>query len=149
MKIKLSEAKGYQVRKFAIEVLGLDVKPADSLQSIKAKIAAVWDGDEIEIGEEEAPLRHISMKSDAVDESGKQMVKVIIQKTSMPGGSDPVWLAVNGRGQWVPRGEAVEISAPYFEVLENAKEDVYDRLPDGGINPVPRQVPVYPYQRVS
>jgi hypothetical protein len=153
MKIKIEDAKGYQLREFATKVLGLDVKGTESLASVRAKIAAAWEGDEIEVSEPEAPtVRKISApasKAEPAEDDGSRKVTIIIQKSSMPGGSRPVFAAVNGRGIWIPRGEPVVIAEKYLHVLENAKEAQYDQLPDGGINPVPRMVPKYPYQRVA
>jgi hypothetical protein len=34
-------------------------------------------------------------------------------------------------------------------VLRNAMQHFYDPLPDGGINPIPRLVLRYPFQRVA
>ena len=149
MKIKLSAASGEQVRKFASEVLGLDIKTADTIGSIRAKIATVWEGDEIDV-EEGGKLAKVQvMPIETKDDDGSEMVRVIIQKTSGVGGSDTIFASVNGRAIWIPRGEPVDLAKKYFEVLQNAVEAIYDQLPDGGINTEPRMVPVYPYQRIA
>lgn len=155
MKIKLQDAKGYQLREFATKVLGLDVKGTESLEKVRAKIAAAYDGDEIEVSEPEAvtaPVRVIPTPAgsdSASDADANRKVKIIIQKNNLPGGSAPVFAAVNGRGIWIPRGEPVEVAQKYVEVLENSQEAQYEMLPEGGINPEPRMVPVYPFQRIA
>lgn len=157
MKIKLQEAKGYQLREFATKVLGLDVKGTESLEKVRAKIAAAYDGDEIEVSEPEtvtAPVRVIptpgaSDSDEYSDANANRKVTILIQAHNGPGGDQPVFAGVNGKGIWIPRGEPVEVAQKFVEVLENAKEDKYDMLPEGGINPTPRKVPVYPFQRIA
>lgn len=148
MKVKVSEATAKQLRKFGNEVLGLDIKARDTAEAVRAMVSAVWEGDEFELTEDEAPVAAKPIMERAGTDNNDK-VKIIIQKVNSPGGSDPVFAAVNGRGIWLPRGEVIEVPRKYMEVLEHAQEAVYEQLPEGGINPVPRMVHVYPFQRVA
>lgn len=152
MKIKLQDAKGYQLREFATKVLGLDVKGTESLEKVRAKIAAAFDGDEIEVSEPEAPApagRKINVNADFESLDGEEKVTIILQKNNSPQGQMPVWVGVNGKAIWIPRGEPVQVAKKFVDALDIAEEEIYDALPDGGINPDPRKVPVYPYQRIA
>jgi hypothetical protein len=154
MKIKLEDAKAHQVRDFAIRVLGLDVKPADSLASIRAKIALVWEGDEIEVAEDGKVIADLA-KGVAADEGQAKeadpdrKVTILISRTNEPGGDQPVPVAVNGRAILIPRGKPSPVAYKYVEALTNAEQAIYDPLPDGGISTEPRMVPAYPFQIIA
>lgn len=148
MKIKIEDAKAYQLRKYAEEVLGLQLRAGESAMSIKAKIAAVIEGDEIDVSEDDPALPKLQKAAPELAEKPAK-VTIIISRTNEPGGNQPVPVAVNGRAMLIPRGEPVEIPEHFFEALKNAERAVYDQYPDGGINPTPRIIPEYPFQRIA
>lgn len=76
-----------------------------------------------------------------------EIYEVIIERSDEPDGDQPVWLAVNGRGQFVERGKPQRIRRPYFEVLVHAVKRVWDQDEEG--NMIPREVPAYPYRLLS
>lgn len=149
--IRLAEASKAQMRHFAETHLGIAIHPNANEETVRAKVAAAWNRDEIEVPDEPAPAPQEGSAPRPVTaaqkppEKGK--VRVLIAKTEEPGGEDDVPISVNGRAMLVPRGREVEIPAHYFEVLRNAVRTVYDSLPDGGM--VPREVPRYAFQRVA
>jgi len=150
MKIKIENAKSYQLRKFAIEVLGLEMKAGESTTALKARIASVYEGDSFDVEDEDIVSPAQKRKAiDITSDEAPGKVTIIISKTNEPGGSQDVPVAVNGRAMLVPRGKPVEIPEHYFEALKNAEIGIYDELPEGGINPEPRLVPAYPYQRIA
>ena len=77
------------------------------------------------------------------------MMRIHVNITEEAGGNEPVPVSVNGKVMLIPRGKDVDVPAEYVEVLQHAISHKYDPLPDGGMNPVPREVPLYPFQRVA
>jgi hypothetical protein len=104
-----------------------------------------------EIDVEDAPptAKQVGAKPLGGEPVAPEKVKILIARTEDAGGDEPVPVGVNGPIMLVPRGEPVEIPYAYYEVLKNAVKDIYDPLPDGGMNPVPRKVPAYPFQRLA
>ena len=63
----------------------------------------------------------------------RRMVNLTLHEAETPGsseGTDPVWVAVNGSGMWVPRGRPVSIPFEYYAVLQNAKVRQFGMAPD-------------------
>jgi hypothetical protein len=53
-------------------------------------------------------------------------VKLTIAMQDIPGGREPVFVSVNGRGMFIPRGEPVEVARRYYEsALRDAVEVHY------------------------
>lgn len=145
-KIPIAQASKEQLRTFAETHLGIVMPPDAKTETLRAKVAAAWNKDEIVI-QEDAPSQPQTGGSRAVPASAPNgKVKLIIQRTDDAGGDEPVPVGVNGRVMLIPRGEEVEIPKPYFEVLKNAVKHIYEPLKDGGMNPIPRKVAMYPYQ---
>lgn len=153
-KIALKAATQAQLRAFAQAYLGMSFPPNAKTEAIRSKIRAAWTKEEIPIEAPEAVedtpqgTRPPSVTAEQRP-PGPQKIKIIIQRTDEPGGDEPVPLGVNGRVMLVPRGEEVEIPTAYFEVLKNAVTHRYEALKEGGLNPVPREVPMYPFQRIG
>ena len=62
----------------------------------------------------------------ATSEKSYKRVRLTIQPGDGEFGTQPIWLAVNGRGMWVPRGEPVIIPRHLFEgSLEQALEVIF------------------------
>lgn len=151
-KIPLSEASEVQLRDFAEAYLGMTFPANTKPETIRAKVSAAWTKEHILVSEADENPKQTAPKAQPPKVNGSEApekVKIIISRTDEAGGDEPVFVSVNGRGMLVPRGEEVEVPYPYFEVLNHAVKDVYEPLKDGGINPIPRKVPAYPFQRVA
>lgn len=149
--IKLSAATQAQLREFAEAYLGMTFPDDEKTEAIRAKIAAAWSKPEIPIGDEPepAPKAEAKPKAAAKAEGKPKKVRLIVHGSDDEDGNEPIQLGVNGKVMLVPRGEEVEIPYAYFEVLKNAVTHRYEPLRDGGINPVPRKVQLYPFQVIA
>lgn len=148
-KIAFSRAKAEDLRQFAVEHLGLEVAQGAPRADMIALIKTAWDEDHILVepaSDEPAPVS-IAAAAPAAPPAGK--VRIIIDQQEGPGGSEPVFLSVNGRAMLVPRGEEVDIPAHYFEVLKNAERHVYDVDKESRMSNAPRVVPQYPHRVIS
>jgi hypothetical protein len=146
-KIPIAEATEEQLRAFAETHLGISIHANSKIETLRAKVSAAWNKDEITVSDD-APEPRLERRVAPVSASNGK-VKLIIQRTDEAGGDEPVPVGVNGRVMLIPRGEEVEVPQSYFEVLKNAIKHIYEPLKDGGINPVPRKVAMYPYQRIA
>lgn len=155
--ILLADATKDEMQRFAIEHLGFQRSPNTILEeTLRAKIAAAWDKEEITIiVQDEGTHQSVGQSAENAPEAVKtddEFVTINISKTEEDGGDQPVWASVNGRGMWIPRGEDVRVRKCYEHVLENAVRTVYDQKPAANGQPgemVPRQAPAYPFRRVS
>lgn len=164
-KVLLKDATVAQLRAFAQNNLGIEIGANEVKTAILTKIQAAYTKDEITVLEAEEVKATTLAGTDlaAHSKAGKSaqgaavltaktankdevMVRVLIQRTDTPGGADDVPLGCNGKIMLVPRGKLVEIPRRYFESLKNSVKHVYDSLEGGGMNPVPREVPEFPYQ---
>lgn len=149
-KVLLKDATGPQMRAFAEAYLGMTFRHNEANEKVRASIAEAWQKDEIIVNEPDAqePLVGSPPRQATAEQAAKSSdkVRIIIQRSEEAGGDEPVPVGVNGKVMLVPRGEPVEIPRPYFEVLQHAVKHVYEQLAEGGINPIPRQVPAYPFQ---
>jgi hypothetical protein len=146
--VKITEASDEQLRWYAANVLGLDISVAAKRPGVISKIAAVHDCDSIAVPPEIGCPR-LEPASDrpahavipgSYQSGGKR--RVIIERQEGPGGDRPVFVAVNGVGILVPRGEPCNLAEPYIEALENAVQTVYHQ--DGDGNLIPRDVQIHP-----
>lgn len=62
----------------------------------------------------------------------EQRIGLLIHNQNGPGGTDPVFASVNGRGYLIPREREVLLPLEVAEVLRNARSDVFERRGDGG-----------------
>ena len=151
--IPIGEATEAELRSFASDTLGIEIHPNAKMETVLAKVGTAWDKPDIQVPDNDPAQTQSGDQPQPVTEAQKApnagMVRLIIGVTEDAGGSDPIQLGVNGKIMLVPRGEEVEIPDRYFEVLEHAVMDKYDALPDGGMNPIPRKVRLYPFQRVA
>ncbi len=146
--IPIPEATEAQLREFASNTLGLELKPEYKFVTVRAKVEAAWDKPDILVAET-APVPEPAPSQPQERQVTPGMVRVILGVTEEAGGKDPVPVGVNGKVMLIPRGEECEIPESYFEVLEHAVTYRYDALKDGGMDPEPRKVPLYPFQRLS
>ena len=149
-KIIIADASDEQLRTFGRNTLGLTLPPNCKIETLRAKVAAAWDKDYLlEPEAEDVPKQNGSAPvpiTDAQAAPNPEKVRIHINVTEEASGDQPVQVGVNGKIMLIPRGEDVEIPYPYYEVLKHAISHKYDALPGGGINPVPREVPLYPFQ---
>lgn len=154
-KIPIGEATEAQLRSFATDTLGIDIKATAKFATVRARVEQAWDKPEITVMESEPDDAKIASQASPQAVTDEQqapeegMVRLVVGVTEQAGGNDPVELGVNGKIMLVPRGIEVEIPYPYFEVLKHAVQDKYDPLPDGGMKPEPRKVPLYPFQVIE
>lgn len=153
-KININDATEKQLRWFAEAYCGLAAFPGNTkIETIRSRVAAAWGKDEIIVQDDEENKPMVGYNPhpvlDSQQKPDRKIVRLIIQRTDEAGGDDAVPLGVNGRIMLVPRGKEVDIPAEYFEVLKNAVVHRYESLPDGGMNPVPRPIQAYPFQRIA
>lgn len=150
--IPIGEATEDQLRLFAINTLGIDIKAVAKIETVRARVVAAWDKPDITVDEPKSEPAEASSKvapkpvTDEQQAPEKNMVRLILLVTEEAGGADDVQVGVNGKIMLVPRGKPVEIPEPYFESLAHAVTHKYDALKDGGMDPIPRKVQLYPYQ---
>ena len=134
-KIHINDATVAQLRTFAEEVLGLDVRAQDTRKSLQAKIGVVHVGDEIELpdhttatfeavptdaGTAPEQMRAATAKSvSAKSGRGDPLVRLVVHENESEEGKRPVFVAVNGTGMLIPRGREVEIPYRYYLVLRD------------------------------
>lgn len=155
-KVPIAQASQKQLLHFARNVLQLDV-PRDNAtpNEIKAKMkAAAYNEDFIEYEAEgvDEPKRIVDTKpldGEVIAPNGKPAtVKIQIAIGHDKGDDQPVYVGVNGKGMFIPRGEPVEVPYPYFEALNNARQYRYDSDDQHGLRP-PVEVPTYPFSVLS
>ena len=170
--ILLTEATKAQLRQFATVTLGLEVGNFAKKPEILAKIREAHEGDTITISNEAVeqkpknpeksatkqpaePEQVQEMEHDPQDPNhpANKMETIFIDTVEAPGGEEPVWVQVNGKGIWIPRGKDVEVKHKFVHVLENAVRSVYDQEVDDNGNPtgqiIERKVKAYPWRHVQ
>ncbi len=156
-KLPIAEANEGQLRAFATLVLGQSIKASASLETIRVRVAEAWQKDWIAVDDNEAPDGAViagqrpnpvtdEQHKPGMDKEGKRLVRIHINVTEDVAGDRAVQVGVNGKIMLIPRGKNVDIPEPYYHVLTHAIAYKYDALPDGGINHIPRKVPLYPHQ---
>jgi hypothetical protein len=148
--IPIAEATEAQLRKFAQETLGIEIKPTMGFDKVLVAVQSAWDRDipvmeedpeGVLAGDQPVPVRDRHLPPPA----GKVRINIGIQEEA--GGERPVEVGVNGKIMLIPRGKDVDIPEAYLEVLQHAVTYKYDNLDDGmGINPKAREVQLYPFQ---
>lgn len=153
--IPIGEATEAQLRAFATSTLGFTIKESAKFETVRARVEAAWNKPNIEVQESEPDDAMIAAaaapQAVTADQQtpAKGMVRLILGITEEAGGNSPVEVGVNGKIMLIPRGEEVEIPEAYFQVLQHAVQDKFDMLPDGGMAPKPRKVPLYPFQVIN
>lgn len=155
--IKVAEATEAELRQFAVETLGLPaIHHAAKPESIRAKIAAVYDKDEFTMTVKDVPATpaanvilpaNLTLEEIArlpQEQRDQYFVTVTIPKGDTPDKQQPVPISVNGRSMWIERGKQQPIRWPYFHILQNATQIVYHQ--DAAGNLIPENVPSYPHQ---
>jgi hypothetical protein len=103
--------------------MGLDVRPNMGVAAILAKMSqAGFPTDVIEIDdgrEEQAVVKRKEPKRGR-HIPNKRMVQLRIEPQERPGGSEPVFVSVNGVAIYIPRAKVCWVDFKYYEVLRNA-----------------------------
>ena len=150
--ILIDEATEAQLRSFAIDTLGFTINATAKIETVRARIQQAWNKREIPVEDSAPEPAQAETKAGPQPVTDEQkpladgMVRLVLQVTEEAGGADDVQVGVNGKVMLVPRGKTVEIPEAYFESLAHAVTHKYDALPDGGMSPTPRKVPLYPFQ---
>jgi hypothetical protein len=156
--VPIDKASVKQLRAFAQNHLGMDPHPSSNRETVLALIKAAWDKPDIILPNEDAPeavqpaekVVAPAVVAQAEKNKVEKTVTVFINVTEESGGSDPIPVGVNGRIMLIERGKNQVIPESYFEVLMHAVEHRYEPMQDGrGMNPIPKQVPKFPLQRVA
>ena len=81
----------------------------------------------------------------------QKKVKLIIHESSDPHAVNPVFVGLQGKGFTINRGHEVEVPQGVADILENARETVYDKSYDdkGALIMTPRDALSYPYTIVG
>lgn len=146
MQKKIADATASELAEFAKVHFGIEgIRHTMGKDRILAELAKVgFSADEIVVEALQAPAAPATgMKAE--DFGSQERIRLYINEQDGPGGNEPVWVAVNGRGQWIPRGKEVVVRKPYIEALKNATR----RVPVKGENESIvswREVPMYQYQ---
>ncbi len=158
--IALSKANKTQLQAFARDHLGMTLDDGMTNEAMRAEVRKAANRDSIPVtgsgtetiaAPETAEVQPAPINVIAEDTENDR-VRIIISATEEPGGDEPVFVSVNGKAQYIPRGEEVEIRRPYFEVLMNAETWRYDMQRDANGNPdgmIRRKVLAYPVAKVA
>ena len=153
--VAIAQASRNQLFHFARDVMQLDLRDNATPNEIKSRLkAAGYDKDFIEYEAEgvDEPKRIVDTKpldGDVIAPNGKpEKVKIQIAVGDKPGEDLPVFVGVNGKGMFIPRGEPVEVPYPYYEVLNNARQYRFASNEREGLQQ-PVEVPTYPFSVFS
>lgn len=164
--IPIVDASEDQLRKFATDVLGLEVHHAQKTSSIIAMIKQVSQKDTIAVDDEPTstgqvgtpppnPNPEISSaqqpKTNKVStlnsSKGDPVVCMYLERSEGKDGARPVPVSVNGVAMLIPRGEECKVPYRYYLNLMNAVRTVFDQDKDGELQP--REVLAYPFRVIQ
>lgn len=155
-----------EVQRVCRDLYNIDTgnNPTRNKSMAMLKAAGVELTDKVEVPDDEQVVarRQIRETAEAAehtpDTSGKttdqranEWVDIWIDSTESSGGEEPVFVGVNGVGQWVPRNQICRVRRKYAEqALGLAVKSVIepDTGPMGGVREV-RYVPSYPWRIVN
>jgi len=136
----LAVADKHQLKFYAKETLGLALSMNMNESTMRELIQKHCDEKDIE-----PPVAELG--STPANE-GEKRVTINIAKQDKPGGSDPVFVGVQGVGVTIPRGINIKVPARYAHALENAVQDIVTQDPETG-EIVKEHVLTYPFQKVA
>lgn len=79
--------------------------------------------------------------------SNFRYVTINIAKQDKPGGSEPVFVGVQGVGYTIPRAKNIDVPSPVVEVLKNARQDMVTQNEEGEIEHA--EVLTYPFMVIA
>jgi hypothetical protein len=129
------EATAGQLRAFATIVLGMiDIPAGSTKETVISLMSPIFKGKTITLFEEGAATTADGSRPRTEKiVNGRTYVLLTLLRQNKAGGNEPLFVAVNGRGMFVPRGSAVWVPEEYVEVLDHAEEWVYPEY-DAGRN---------------
>ena len=140
-KVQIADATDEELRNFAQLALGLPVEDLGSRPALLAAISSAYMQDfitvqraapeENEQTQEGAPS--VAPQQKLVGKAGGHGEPVVILKigqTEMPGGKDPVPVAVNGQTLIIQRNLRAEVPYRFYEALKNAVRQVVEQQVD-------------------
>jgi len=134
---------------YSIRIMG--VKKAELRQTIQEHIeasAVTAEAKELGISQSLIKSKIVSDKPlEGKDMSGAKRIKIIIHESADPNAVNPVFVGVNGKGFTITRGQEVDVPTGVLEVLNNARETLYERKKDeyGKEYLSPREALSYPF----
>jgi hypothetical protein len=138
----LATADKHQMKYYAKNVLELNLSMSLGEETMREKIHAHCVKHDLE-----QPKAVLEEKgTGAVRKGGRCIIN--IAKQEKPGGSDPVFVGVQGVGYTIPRGINIEVPNAVEHVLGNAITDVVTQDPDDGAI-LHDLVPTFPYNKVQ
>jgi len=135
----LATADKHQLKFYAKETLGLALSMNMNESTMRELIQKHCDEKDIE-----PPIAELG--STPANE-GEKKVTINIAKQDKPGGSDPVFVGVQGVGVTIPRGINIKVPERFVHALENAVQDIVTQNEDGEI--IKEPVLTYPFQKVA
>jgi len=160
----LAQASDEEIRDFC-EVMQLDVSKAKGRAGLLGVLGSAWDKDYIPTTKVQEAQANDELEAQAqqVDKlvppeptqrltggegNNDPIVVLKIQKTSMPGGRDPVPVSVNGSAKVVQREMVAHVPYRYFLALQDAlREEVTQDFDSGDLRT--DEVTNYPMQVMS
>jgi hypothetical protein len=125
--IDIMEATAPQLRAFATIVLGMEnIPPKAERSEVLALLAPTYRGKTISLFEEAETLEGGKQRRTEKIVNGRTFVLLTLHRQEKAGGKEPLFVAVNGRGMFIPRGVPSWVPEEYVEVLDHAQEQVYD-----------------------
>lgn len=142
----MATATPEELKAWAANTLDLKLALTMNPDTMREKIVAKCK--ELQI---DPPMAEILTKHDRVAQNaGSRKTKSVIiniAKSDKPGGSDPVFVGVQGVGYTVPRGIDIAVSPAIVEVLKNAMTDLVTQDTESG-ELLHNEVTTYPFSVV-
>lgn len=133
----LATANGPQMKTWAKNNLDMSLTLNMNEDTMRERIQARCS----ELGIE-APMAVIQTRHDMAKKV-KRTALISIPMSEKPGGTEPVFVGVQGTGYLIPRGIEVEVSPAIVEVLRNAITDNVVQDEEGEL--IHNEVPTYPF----
>ena len=109
------------------------------------------DAEVTELGISQPLIKSKGVPSDKPHDGGVvggiKRTKIVIHESTDVNAVNPVFVGVNGTGYTINRGQEVDVPAAVVEVLNNARETLYERKKDkfGREYMSPREALSYPF----
>lgn len=132
--VPLAEATAEQLRSFAELSLQIKVPRMATVETMRAQIAQVHDGDipvTEDAGEKAPPAAIYKLKDLEGTSRFDPLVNITVEVREGEGGSRPIDVAVGGKAMLIPRGQAVDVPYRYYEALMNAVRTNITQAPVG------------------
>lgn len=126
--LSVEDATRDQLASYATLQYGIEIEPRWNKNTILSRLRdAGFHADSLTMnvaGAEHEP-REAAPKAKSVDDrpakwAGRRLVKLSIAKTNEPGGTEPVFVSVNGQAMYIPRGEPSWAPFEYYAALKEA-----------------------------